>query len=74
MNELCAVAAGDAFELIRDTRADYAAEDVPALAEQFGLTDPDIQRALNDQMPSSVHFAHEYGSAERVARLIEEVE
>jgi hypothetical protein len=74
VTELCALAAQDAFEWIRDTRDDFTAEDVAGLVEQYGLTESDVRRALNDQQPSSLHFIQEYGSAERVALLIEEVE
>lgn len=70
VSELCALAAQDAFEWIRDTRGDFPADELL----EHGLTESDVRRALNDQMPSSVHFAQEYGSAERVASLIEEVE
>jgi hypothetical protein len=72
VSELCAVAAQDAFEWIRDTRDDFTGEPVAGLVEQYGLTESDVRRALNDQSPSSLHFIQEYGSAERLAHLIKE--
>ena len=44
---------------------------MPELAEQYGLTDGDVLRALNDQWPSALHFIQQYGGPENVAVLIE---
>jgi hypothetical protein len=70
VTELCALAAQDAFEFLRDTRTDFTLDQVPELAEQLGLSDGDVARALNNQGPSSLHFVQQYGSAENVAVLI----
>jgi hypothetical protein len=70
VSQLCALAAQDAFEFLRDNRTDFTLDQVPELAEQYGLSEGDVAMALSDQWPPSLHFAQFYASAENVAVLL----
>jgi hypothetical protein len=69
LSELCALAAQDAYELIRDNREDYGTGDIDHLTDQWGLIREDVSRAFSNEAPSVVRFSQKYGSAEWLSQL-----
>jgi hypothetical protein len=74
VSQLCALAAQDAFEFLRDNRASFTTDQVLELAEQYGLTEGDVALALTNSWPPPLHFVQLYASADNVAVLIEKAE
>lgn len=69
LSELCAFAAQDAYELIRDNREDYGSGDIDGLTEQWGLIREDVSRAFSDEAASFLQFSQKYGDARWLSQL-----
>jgi hypothetical protein len=69
LSELCAFAAQDAYELIRDNREDYGSGDIDGLTEQWGLIREDVSRAISNEAASFLQFSQKYGDPRWLSQL-----